>query len=181
MTYVALLRGINVGGKHKVEMVKLKQAFERLGFKDVRTFINSGNVVFQAEGTDEAKLTKTIEAALEREFGFLIKVLVRSRDEIRQLVEALPASWVNDADMKCDVMFLWPELDSPEILKQIPFNPEVEDVRYFPGAVVWRVDRDQIRRGQVLRLVGTDVYKKLTIRNPNTVRKLYALMQSADN
>lgn len=180
MTYVALLRGINVGGNRKVEMARLKLTFEKLGFTNVKTFINSGNVIFRTDASDEAELTKQIETAIEKDFGFAVNVLLRSLDEIAALVQAIPKNWVNDSVMKCDVMFLWQGLDSPKVLEQIPSKPELEDVRYFPGAVLWRVDRDKITRGRVLRIIGTDVYKQLTVRNANTVRKLYSLMQAAD-
>jgi uncharacterized protein (DUF1697 family) len=177
MVYVALLRGINVGGKNKVEMVKLKMTFEKLGFSNVKTYINSGNVIFATDSKDQPALIRQIESAIQKDFGFYVPVILRSVEEIEKFVKDLPDNWVNDQTMKCDVMFLWPEIDSPEILKRIPHNPENEDVIYLPGAVVWRIDRDNVTRGQVLRIVGTDIHKKMTIRNPNTVRKLFELMK----
>ncbi len=177
MTYLALLRGINVGGKTKVAMTELKQVFERLGFEGVQTYINSGNVIFVSDEQSLSKLTGRIEAAIERHFGFPVKVIVRSAKEIEKLVNSLPDQWVNDQTMKCDVMFLAPEIDNKAILKSIPFNPAIEDVVYYPGAVVWRIDRDKVRPGQVLKIIGSNMYKQMTVRNPNTVRALHKLMQ----
>jgi uncharacterized protein (DUF1697 family) len=177
--YLALLRGINVGGKAKLEMPRLKALFESLGLNDVRTYINSGNVIFRTHDSDRRTLQQRIESAIEAEFGLQVPVVLRSREEMKALVEALPDHWVNDAATKCDVMFLWPEIDRPEILEQMPYRPEIEDVVYFPGAVVWRVDRDKVNQGRVLRVAGTGLVKLMTIRNPNTVRKLYELMRSA--
>lgn len=179
MVYVALLRGINVGGNRKVEMPKLKAAFEKFGFKNVKTFINSGNVIFVSEIKDSKKLCEQIEKAIKKDFGFDVPVLIRSFDQIDKFVKELPKNWVNNDVMRCDIMFLWPESDTPEILKLIPHNPDIEDVVYYPGTVVWRIDRDKVRRGQVIKIIGTDMYKKLTIRNANTVRKIYALMLSS--
>lgn len=179
MIYVALLRGINVGGNRKVEMTKLKATFESLGFENVKTFINSGNVIFDTSDTDQQKLCSRVEKEIEKDFGLEVPVLIRSFDEIESFVKKLPENWVNNEVMRCDIMFLWPEADSPEILQKIPHNPEIEDVVYFPGAAVWRIDRDKVRRGQVIKIIGTDMYKKLTIRNASTVRKLYELMKSA--
>lgn len=176
MVYVALLRGINVGGNHKVDMARLASVFEGLGFTTVKTYINSGNVIFTS--TQEPK-TSEIEAAIEKEFSFYVPVVVRSREQIEQLLKGLPDSWVNDAAMKCDVMFLWPAIDSPEIMDKIPYKPDIEDVLYLPGAVIWRIDRDKVNRGAVLKIIGTGVYKQMTVRNPNTVRKLYELMSIA--
>lgn len=175
MVYVALLRGINVGGNRKVEMPKLKRVFEKLGFSDVKTYINSGNVMFASASKPSVQ---DIEAAIEKDFGFAVPVVLRSLSEIENLVKGIPESWVNDEHMKCDVMFLWPAVDSPEIMKQIPYKAEIEDVLYLPGAVIWRVDRDKVNRGAVLKIVGTDAYKQMTVRNPNTVRKLLELMKN---
>ncbi len=173
MKYVALLRGINVGGKTRIEMPRLKQLFENLGFTDVKTYINSGNVLFTGNAPD----VKKIEAAIETAFGFVVPVLLRNFEEIKKLVRAIPKDWANNVQTKCDVMFLWDEIDVPAILQKLPINPDIEQIMYVPGAVIWRVDRTNITRGRMVRLVGTDTHKKMTIRNPNTVRKIYKLMQ----
>lgn len=174
MKHVALLRGINVGGKTRVEMSRLKQLFEKIGFTDVITYLNSGNIIFSGNSPD----TKQIETAIEKEFGFYVPILLRSFDNIEKIVKAIPDDWVNNANVKCDVMFLWDEINSPDILNKLPVNPEIEDLIYVPGAAIWRVDRENINRGRMVRVVGSDTYKKMTIRNPNTVRKLYELMLS---
>jgi uncharacterized protein (DUF1697 family) len=87
LRYVALLRGVNVG-KKKVEMPRLKQAFEDLGFSNVRTLLNSGNVLFDAPASDS--LVPAIEHKLHETFGFEISVLVRTQDDIRTLVASEP-------------------------------------------------------------------------------------------
>ncbi len=178
MIYVCLLRGINVGGKNKVEMARLKSLFEQIGFAGVKTYINSGNIIFESNKSDTSKLVTQIEAAIVREFGFAVNVLVRSFAEVEKLVRVIPPSWVNDSRMKCDVMFLWDKIDSPKILEQLPINSAIEDIKYFPGTVVWRVDRSNQAKSRLVKIIGTDLYKQLTIRNINTVRKLYDMMQS---
>lgn len=175
MIFVALLRGINVGGKNKVEMAKLKQTFEKLGFTEVRTYINSGNVMFVSSKQPSAGM---IEAAIEKGFGFPVPTLVRSLSDMETIVKRIPNAWVNDDQMKCDVMFLWKGLDSPTVLEQIAYKPELEDVLYVPGALAWRIDRANVNRGSLFNIVGTDVYRQMTIRNVNTVRKLYELMKA---
>jgi uncharacterized protein (DUF1697 family) len=122
MVYVALLRGINVGGKNIVEMARLKQAFEELGFTSVKTYINSGNVIFRTERMVDAG---QIEERILRDFGLNVPVPLRDLAAMTQLMEGLPDAWVNDTTMKCDVMFLWPAIDSSNVLEQIPHNPEI--------------------------------------------------------
>lgn len=176
MVYVALLRGINVGGNRKVDMKLLKATFEKVGMENVRTYINSGNVVFQSEPLGHKHLADTLEKAIEIDFGFHVKVLLRDMDDMRATVESLPDTWQNDKDMKCDVMFLWEDFDSPKILEQLTTKPEIDDVTYVKGALLWRVDRDNVTRSGMLKIVGTDLYKNMTIRNCNTTRKLLDIM-----
>lgn len=179
MVYVALLRGINVGGNSLIPMSQLKSIFEQLGFDDVQTYINSGNVIFQSTSSDPSALTKKIEAAIKKATGLPVSVLLKSLGEMKALVTAIPKGWVNDGAMKCDVMFLWSDIDRPSTVKRFPGNPEIEDVKYVKGAVLWRVDREHQSKSRMTKIVGTDLYKKITIRNPNTVRKLYELMEKA--
>src|SRR5690348_4972404 len=139
--FLALLRSVNVGGKNRVEMAKLKGVFESLGFTKTKTFIASGNVLFESPITDHVMLVKKIESALESVFGIHINVLIRDTKSMKDLVNAIPESWANDTETKCDVMFLWKEIDNADVLKQLPYNPEIEDVMYVPGAIIWRIDR----------------------------------------
>lgn len=178
MTYVALLRGINVGGKNKVAMPRLKKTFEAVGLTDVTTYINSGNVIFKEARRKPATIVLALEKAIEKDFGFPIRVLIRDLPAVKKVIRALPEAWTNDQKMKCDVMFLWKEVDRKDIVKDLTVKPEIEDLVYVPGALIWRVDRPAITRSGMLKMVGTDLYKAMTIRNCNTVRKLAELMAS---
>ena len=177
MTYVALLRGINVGGNRKVDMKALKIAFERAGMSDVRTYINSGNVIFRADAAEPAALVRILESEIETTFGFPVKVLVREAGNIRAVVEELPETWSNGPEAKCDVMFLSEEIDSPDILARLTIKPAIDDVRYVPGAILWRVSRSDATRSGMMKLIGTNLYANMTIRNCNTVRRLDDLMR----
>lgn len=179
MVYVALLRGINVGGNNKVDMKQLKELFESVGMKSVKTYINSGNIIFVSDEKDVTKLTTSLERAIEAEFGFAIKVLLRDLDNIRNVCKNLPASWQNNSDMKCDVMFLWEHFDSEEVLKQLTIKPGIDDVKYVLGAILWRVDRKLVTKRGMTKIVGSELYKHMTIRNCNTTRKLLTLMEAA--
>jgi uncharacterized protein (DUF1697 family) len=176
MRYVALLRGINVGGNNKVDMKILKDAFERVGMNDVRTYINSGNVIFTDNLHTAKEITKKLEDIIKETFGFAVKVLLRDQDQIWAIAAVLPESWQNNSDMRCDVMFLGDDIDNSEIVDSLTVKPEIEDVRYVPGAILWRVDRRNVTRSGMLKLVGTELYKKMTIRNCNTVRRILQLI-----
>jgi uncharacterized protein (DUF1697 family) len=175
MTYVAFLRGVNVGGNSIVSMSAIREALVALGLSDVRTYINSGNVIFSTRASDGQQLTARIEKALEQHTGMAIKVLVMDHKTLRTMVEAIPRNWVDDKTMRTYVLLLWKELDERGILDRLPIKPDVDELLYTPGAVVWRVDRENVGRSQMNRIVGTPLYKKITMRSANTMRKLNAL------
>ena len=176
MRYVALLRGVNVGGNGKVDMRELASVFEAAGLSRVKTYINSGNVLFDFDGADRDALTHDLEAAIEGRFGAAIRVLVKSQPEVASIVAALPDDWTNDDAMKCDVFFLWPSVDSPGIVDELPYDPAIDDVRYTPGAVLRSVARENAAKSKLTRISGTPLYQAMTIRNCNTARRLLALM-----
>lgn len=157
-------------------MAALAETFRGLGFEDVRTYLNSGNVIFSATPAPAAKLSATIEAAIEQDTGLAVSVLVLDAATVRSVVDALPPSWVTDATVRTDVLFLWPDVDEPGLLDRVPRNPDVDDVRYTPGALLWRIDRVNAARSRETRLVGSALYKRMTIRNANTTRKLHELL-----
>src|ERR1700682_600953 len=172
MTYVAFLRGVNVGGKGIVSMAAIKEAPAALGLSDVRTYINSGNVIFSTRASDAQRLTARIQKGLEQHTGMAIKVLVMDHKTLKKMVDAIPRSWVDDKTMRTYVLLLWKELDDRRILDRLPVKPGVDELRYTPGAVIWRVDRENVGRSQMNRIVGTPLYKKITLRRANTMRKL---------
>ncbi len=178
MTYVAFLRGVNVGGKSIVSMAAITEALVALGLSDVRTYINSGNVLFSTRASDAQRLTARIEKALEKHRGMAIKVLVMDHKTLKKIVDAIPRDWVDDKTMRTYVLLLWKELDDRTILDRLPIKPGVDELSYTPGAVVWRVDRGNVGRSHMNRIVGTPLYKKITIRSANTMRKLNELSDS---
>jgi uncharacterized protein (DUF1697 family) len=165
-----------VGGKNKVEMSRLREVFAVSGMESVGTYINSGNVVFVPPVEAGDGLAELLEAAILDEFGFEVRVLLRDLPGISRVTAAMPDTWVTGPEMRCDVLFLWESVDTPGLIETIDFNPEIEDVLHVEGALVWRVDRANATRSRLARIVGTDFYKQLTIRNSNTVRKIESLM-----
>ena len=178
MIYVALLRGINVGGNNKIDMKLLKLTFERVGMKSVKTYINSGNIIFTNDGLSKTEIVQVLEEAIYEDFGLQIKIVIRSFDDFKLIMNALPASWKNDKDMKSDVLFLWDDIDDELVLHKLVIKPGIDKVIYVTGAILWSVDTINVTKSGKAKLIGTDLYKKMTIRNVNTTRKIYDLMQS---
>src|SRR4051812_45806524 len=128
---VALLRGINVGGNNLIKMAALKASFEGMGFEDVATYIQSGNVVFTAPGRRggpaAAKLAPTIEAALAARFSYQASVVVRSEKDMRAIVARAPAGFgAEPAKYRYDVIYLKAPLTAAAAIKQVPVKPGVD-------------------------------------------------------
>lgn len=175
--FVALLRGVNVGGKNNLSMSALKTNLAKAGFEDVSTYINSGNVLFTSAETDARKLETQIERLLASHHKLECKVVVRSRAEMKKLVESLPASWNGDEEWAHNVMFLRHSIDSKSVLKELAAKPEIEKVLYRPGAVLWSARRSDIKQSSMNKLSSRKIFQEMTVRNPNTTRKLYELMK----
>lgn len=178
MIYVALLRGINVGGNNKIKMADLKIGFESLGFEAVKTYLHSGNIVFQTVEEKKINLAAKIEAMIQSIFDLKIAVLVRDINEITAVIEALPDTWKNDSTMKSDVLFLWDDVEQEHLFAQLKPNEAIDTVYFVPKAVLWMVTRENINKSRLKQLVGQPLYKKITIRNVNTTRKIYVLMKN---
>jgi uncharacterized protein (DUF1697 family) len=171
MRYVALLRGINVGGNHKVEMKNLKAIFESLGCINVSTYINSGNVIFESK-VDQKNISKKVEDGLKKEFEFEIPVLIKTEKEIKKIAEAIPRNWQNDSVQRTDVAYLFPEMDSIKIINELPVKKDFIEVRYIKGAIYWNVRRENVYKSNLAKIISHKLYKSMTVRNVNTARYL---------
>ncbi len=174
MRYVALLRGINVGGNNKVSMVELKAQFVMLGFTDVRTYINSGNVIFSSSREPSAK---KVCNTLIQHFGVPIDLLILNAEAVSQIANAIPSDWVNDDTYKADVCYLFNAVNTPDICEQIGYRADIETFIYVNHAVLMRISRSNQQKGSLLKIVGSPLYKQMTIRNVNTARKLAEMCQ----
>lgn len=181
MIFVALLRGINVGGNNKVDMKKLKLTFEGIGLADVVTYINTGNIIFRDDSRTAQEIIVKLEEAIAADFGLTIRVMVRTFNEIKSIMNKVPEHWTNGTDMKSDIMYLWDEIDDESVLEKLTINPEVDRVSYVPGAVLWSYDRvDADKSGMNKMTTSKKIFQQMTVRNVNTARKIYELMQAAE-
>jgi uncharacterized protein (DUF1697 family) len=175
MKYAAFLRGINVGGKNKIKMETLREICAALGFKAVKTYINSGNIIFETVKSDDKKLAAKIEKAIEKEFGLNIKTMVRSLAEIEAIVENNPFDGQFENDKDLHVFFL--EEDLPEEKRELLLSNNSETEMF---AVRNREIYCLLRVSVLDSLMGKDyIGKKLkvsaTARNWRMVNKILEL------
>jgi len=178
--YSAFLRGINVGGNALVKMGDLKARFEEMGFLHVRTYINSGNVIFESSADSSRELEAVIEKMLAQTYPFQPKVVVRSYEEMERLNKAIPADWGTDPKRRFNVMFLKDSIDSKAILKGLGPKKGIEEVAYHPGALLWSAQTSDLTKTAMVKLSSRDIYQEMTVRNVNTTRKVFELMKKGD-
>ncbi len=171
MKYIALLRGINVGGNRRVEMKKLKVLFESLGYINISTYINSGNIIFESD-KKQSDISEEIMTGLKKEFGFDISTLVKSELEMQKIAKSIPKDWKNDSEHKTDVAYLFDEIDLEKTIDTIPVKREYLDIRYTKGAIFWNINRKNYNKSHINKLVGHKLYQLMTVRNVNTARFL---------
>jgi uncharacterized protein (DUF1697 family) len=174
--FVALLRGINVGGKTLIKMGDLKACIEELGFGDVSTYIASGNVLFESGERNAAKLESKIEREIEKRFRLPVKIVVLDRAAYARIVKAIPKSWVGDESLRANVAFVRRGTDAKEVVRELEPDPAVEEVKAIKGAILWATKRDALNRSVMRKLIGGAAYKELTVRNLNTALKLQELL-----
>lgn len=172
MKYIAFLRGINVGGKNKVKMETLREICGAIGFENVKTYINSGNIIFETSKSNDKKLAETISEAIEKEFGLQIKTIVRSVAEIEEIARNNPFEGQFENDKNLHVFFLDEEMPSEKAELLLSNNNENE--QYFVrGKEIFCL----LKVSVLDSLMGKDyIAKKLkvssTARNWRTVNKV---------
>lgn len=172
MKFVALLRGINVGGNNKVAMSELKVCFENAGFTNVSTYINSGNVLFESTTLDVVKHGEACESAIEKQFGFHVICSVISSDELLRVVKSAP-EWWNKGEGKHNAIFVIAPKTAEEIIAEIgETKPEYENVFASHPVIFWSAPLETFSRTRYSKIVGTKAYQSVTIRNANTTLKL---------
>jgi uncharacterized protein (DUF1697 family) len=174
--YVALLRGINVGGRNLVAMADLREAFEADGYEAVTTYIQSGNVLFESDAPRRS-LENDIEAVVERRFGVPLVVVVRSHAQLRNVVERAPDGFGSAPDIHhSDVIFLKAALSAQQAMRVVELRHGVDQA--WPGTGVLYFQRVSERRAQsrMSRIVSTPEYQRMTIRSWKTTTALLSLL-----
>ena len=176
-TYLALLRGINVGGRNVIRMAELRNCFEDEGFRDVVSYIQSGNVIFRSASSGLSTLTVRIEGMLAAAFDYKAKVALRSRRQMRTVVEEAPAGFGTRPDVyRYDVLFLMDPLTAAAAMEHVRTRPGVDEAWAGEGVLYFSRLIDKASRSHLSRIASMPVYQSMTIRNWNTTTRLLQLM-----
>jgi uncharacterized protein (DUF1697 family) len=177
--YVALLRGINVGGKNLIRMTELKACFEAQGLRDVVTYIQSGNVLFSTPDAKASELTRRIETALSKTFDYEARVVVRSRAQMHEIVARAPKGFgAEPAKYRYDVIFVKEPLTAAKAIEGVPTREGVDRAHVGPGVLYFSRLISKATQSRLAKVVSMPIYQHLTIRNWNTTTKLVALVSA---
>jgi len=178
--YVALLRGINVGGGNIIKMTDLKVCFEECKFENVATYIQSGNVLFESTETDQQKLAQELERALSKTFSpYKARVVLCAHARLKQIVHEAPKGFGSQPkEYRYDVLFLKEPLTASEAMKSVLVREGVDAAFAGPGVLYFSRLNARATQSYLSRLVSLPIYQHITARNWNTTTKLLALMDA---
>jgi uncharacterized protein (DUF1697 family) len=180
---VALLRGINVGGRNPIRMPQLVECFSDAGYGDVSTYLQSGNVLFTADGrrrTSGPKPEAAVEAMLEERFGMPLLVVIRSREELAQTIDAAPADH-GSPKLRSDIFFLKHPLTAEEALAEMPELREgVDSVAPGPGAIYFSRVAARATKTRIQRFMAMPIFQQMTVRTWSTSIRLLEKLDAAD-
>lgn len=177
MKYLALLRGVNVGGNAVIKMADLKKAVEKTGFTSVSTFIQSGNVIFESVETDSAKITGVLEKDLKKTFMSEIRVVLRTYEQLKKVVAEVPPDWNKRKDIRCYIAFVREPVTAQDVMREIEIREGIDFVKAGDGVVYMTTLLSALTKSKFTKIISKPIYKDMTIRNYNTVQKLVKLME----
>ena len=176
MRYVALIRGINVGGNNMIRMPALKACFEEQGLRDVTTYIQSGNVVF-ASPKRAPEIARGLEAAIAATFGCQTSVMLRSQKEMEAIVVRAPGGFGKQPEKyRYDVIFLHDSLTPEAAIEKVATKPGVDQARAGKGVLYFSRLTAKASESRLSRLVSLPIYKSMTIRNWRTTTTLLQML-----
>lgn len=174
-TYCAFLRGINISGKHKIAMSDLKMQMKNLGYSDISTYLNSGNITFSTDCQDVSTVRYDIENMIRNYFGYDISVYVLEKRDLQQIIDNAPEWWGTGDKEKYDNLIFILSDDSPQEVSNLigPVSEGLEQVEIYQNIVFWTFDRKSYQKcNWWKKTASSEIADKLTIRTASTIRKV---------
>jgi len=178
LKYIILLRGINISGKNKVAMPVLKTALEESGFKNVFTYLNSGNVVLESDVVDKQVLGSKICEIIKEKFKIEVPVFVSTPVEINDILKNSPNWWdTNDKNIYNNLIFIIPPTTYKEVFATVGEpSPNIDSVKEYNNYIFWSFDLKNYRKSNWwVKTASTNIKDKITIRTANTIKRVLEL------
>ncbi|PPD58037.1 DUF1697 domain-containing protein [Dehalogenimonas etheniformans] len=175
MEYVALFRGLNAGGKSTVKMAELTKAVSELGYEKARSYLPSGNIIFE---TDEGSktVTRTLEDLVLEHFKIETKIVVKSCHQLTRIVAEMPGEWENRKDLRRRVVFIREPVTPDDVLREVETREGIDFIEAGSGVLYMSTLMTALTRSWFTRLITKPIYKELTIRDYGTVLRILELM-----
>ena len=174
MKYIALLRGINISGKNKISMGELKSELEKT-YKNVSTYLNSGNVIFESEIKDKETIMNDIYQIVKNKFDLEIPVFVMTADELEDILNHKPEWWGTDnKEIYDNLIFIIPPTKYEDVYNAIwKSKQDIEQIKEYKNSIFWSFDLKNYRKSNWwVKTASTDIKDRITIRTANTMKKV---------
>lgn len=180
MQFIILLRGINVGGNNKVPMSALKQYLTNAGFMNVKSYINSGNLIVESEKDAEQEVLVKCQAILTAQFAFPVEVVVISDKKYKMELANVPTWWGENEDYRHNALFYLASANKSDIMAYLStVDPTYDKIYIGEQAIFWSSTfKQHYSKTYYSKLASRPFYKQITIRNRNTTLKLLSFLKN---
>ena len=175
MKYIALLRGINISGKNKISMSELKLELEKNKYQNVSTYLNSGNVIFECDTSNEKIIMQDIYEIIKTKFNLEIPVYIINGLSLENILNNAPKWWgTDDKEIYDNLIFIIPPVKYEEVYNAIGEPKEnIEKIKEYNNSIFWSYDLKNYRKSNWwVKTASTYIKDKITIRTANTMRKI---------
>lgn len=178
MKFLALLRAINVGGNSIIKMEDLRKAFKNNGLNSVKTYIQSGNVIFESGEKNISKVEEKIEEFLSREFKYNSRVVVITHDQMKQILSDVPIEWKKQKDLRCYIAFMKNPATPTDMTREVQLKQGVDFVKEGKGVIYMTTLMSGLMKSGFTKLITKKIYQSMTMRNYNTCQRILLLMEA---
>ena len=175
MKFIALLRGINISGKNKISMIELKKELEENKYRNVFTYLNSGNVIFESNIDNKENIMQDIHRIIKIKFNLEIPIFILTQLELENILSNQPKWWGTDnKDIYDNIIFIIPPFKYEDVYKAIGDPKEdIEKVKEYNNVIFWSYDLKNYRKSNwLVKTASTSIKDKITIRTANTMKKV---------
>ena len=180
MKYIVLLRGVNISGKNKVSMSKLKQLLEENNYQNVSTYLNSGNIIIESNINNKELIIENISKIIEFNFNIKIPIYIMTVPELEDILNNSPSWWgTTNKEIYDNLIFIIPPTTYEEVYNTIGSPKEnVDQIEEYHNTIFWSfVLKDYRKSTWWIKTASTSITNKITIRTANTMKKLLQLSQ----
>lgn len=180
MKYIVLLRGVNISGKNKVSMSKLKQLLEENNYQNVSTYLNSGNIIIESNINNKELIIENISKIIEFNFNIKIPIYIMTVPELEDILNNSPSWWgTTNKEIYDNLIFIIPPTTYEEVYNTIGSPKEdIDQIEEYHNTIFWSfVLKDYHKSTWWIKTASTSITNKITIRTANTMKKLLQLSQ----